>query len=90
MAIDTAERRQSAFIDPWAVIVPDGTVQTRDRVTLLGQYSGFVAAAGTVGSPDTVSVSLRINRAETKSLYVQTALVLNQYIERSRSITLER
>lgn len=44
MAIDTAAKRQSAFIDNWGVILPDGTIDAADRETLIGQYGGIAAA----------------------------------------------
>jgi hypothetical protein len=43
MAINTAERRNSAFVDAFGGLpLPDGTVSGRDRATMLGQYSGQV------------------------------------------------
>lgn len=44
MAITTSAKRQSAFVDPWGVVLPDGTIDAADRETLLGQYGGIPAA----------------------------------------------
>jgi hypothetical protein len=44
MAIDTAAKRNSALLDPWGVLpFPDGTIDSGDRLTLLGFYSGIGA-----------------------------------------------
>lgn len=53
MAISTAALRQSAFVDPWGIVIPDGTIDSADRLTLLGWYGGFSAIAAPIGSgPD--------------------------------------
>lgn len=49
MAINTAAKRQSAFIDPWGVVLPDGTIDAADRETLLGQYGGIPAGPPAAG-----------------------------------------
>lgn len=49
MAIDTLAKRHSAFIDNWGVVIPDGTLDASDRLTMLGQYSGI--AAGGISNP---------------------------------------
>lgn len=51
MAIDTLSKRESALLDGWPVILPDGTIDASDRMTLLGLYSGIAAGAGLVGVP---------------------------------------
>lgn len=45
MAIDTLRKRESALIDPWGVLIPDGAIQTEDRQTLIGQYAGIITPA---------------------------------------------
>lgn len=34
----TAALRQAALLDPWGMLIPDGTIGDEDRVALLGQY----------------------------------------------------
>jgi hypothetical protein len=46
MAIDTAVKRQSAFIDHRGVVLPDGSIDAGDRQTLLGQYRLLGAGVG--------------------------------------------
>lgn len=43
MAITTQASRNSALIDTCGIVSPDGTIDTSDRFTLLGQYfeTGF-------------------------------------------------
>lgn len=45
MAIDTATKRNSALIDTFGILIPDGTIDAEDRATLVGQYGGIAAVA---------------------------------------------
>lgn len=52
--IDTLRKRESALLDPWGMLTPDGTIDANDREALLGQYSG-IAAQGTSTTPPSSS-----------------------------------
>lgn len=41
MAIDSKDKRNSAFIDPWGLPFPQGEIGTASRQTFLGFYSGL-------------------------------------------------
>lgn len=49
MAIDSQSKRNAAFLDPWAVLIPDANISPADRQTLVGQYPLEVAADDTPG-----------------------------------------
>lgn len=49
--LDTALGRASALIEPWAVVIPDGTLDADDRAALLGQYVPGVIQLGTIIHP---------------------------------------
>lgn len=44
MAIDSQSKRNAAFVDNWAVLIPDGNISAADRQSLVGQYPLEVAA----------------------------------------------
>ena len=62
MAIDTAAKRNAALLDPWAIIVPDGTIDDADRANLVGQYpvgssSLTIAAYAQFGVRETAQIT---------------------------------
>lgn len=58
MAIDTANKRASSFLDDCGILFPpDGTIDAFDRGWLVGQYSGIAASAvvlDSTGTPDVI------------------------------------
>lgn len=44
MAIDSKDKRNSAFLDPWGLPFPQGAIGTESRQTFLGMYTGLAAA----------------------------------------------
>lgn len=48
MAISTESKRQSAFLDFWPVLIPDGEIGAADRPPLIGQYEFIIVPAATL------------------------------------------
>lgn len=84
MAIDTLARRESALIDPWGMLTPDGTIGTPDRLSLLGQYSGIAAAAPeTPASSESTSSEVRLYDSAGRRKYLPDTWIVGMHCELS-------
>jgi len=83
MAITTLKKRESALIDENPAIIPHAAISETDRYTLLGQYSGVLAAV----YPD-IEFLFDLYVEATKSLdamHVSRSQLKNMYVSRTRS-----
>jgi hypothetical protein len=94
MAIDSARKRESAML-MGGPLMPDGTIDFVDRVTLLAQYGGFLIVAAVTRL---FSFDLHVERSRTvatgdeseaEGLKISRTRARNLYVERSRAASLE-
>jgi len=91
VAIDSAARRNSALIDCFGVVTPDGAIGDADRQTLIGQYGSLIAFTGSLAI-DLYIEQLRVvvtgAENEADGMKIERSRAVNVYIDQARSINL--
>lgn len=81
MAIDTLRKRESALVDPWAILAPDGAIDTADREALLGQYSGIAAGSAMVTPPSGGTSEARLYDSAGNRKYLPDTWIIGKRFE---------
>lgn len=87
MAIDSFRKRESAFL-MGEVILPDASIDSEDRKTLLSQYGGIVGTVRSIALNLYVEMSKTLMNQDVDGLAIKRAHSSNAFLDRSRDVSL--
>ncbi len=88
MPVDTSKRREAALLDG-AVIFPDASIDSDDRMTLLGLYPFLVATTAGLSLNMYIELARTAVTPNTSGMTLELSRAVNMYVDRSRDVSLD-